>query len=104
MTAEANEQRILITQAHAGMVLSRPVILPNKITLCCHSTELDDDLIQRFIVRGIKRIFIQGHPIHSASMQPLQTRIDELNLRFSRITGDARMHFLRQAIEEEMSK
>ena len=97
------EQRILITQAKAGLVLARPVVLPNKISLCGTGTELTDDLIQRFIVRGIKRIFVQGKPLVSQFGQPISVQKEALHKRFERVKDSGMMLSYMRAIEEEIS-
>ena len=98
-----DEQRILITQAQPGMVLARPVTLPNKISLCGTGTELTDDLIQRFMLRGIKRLFVQGAALRSSANQPLAIRLENLHQRFSRVQDNSMMRYIEHCIEEAMS-
>ena len=45
-----DEQRILLTQALPGMVLSRPVVLPSKVVLCASGMELTDSVITRLML------------------------------------------------------
>ena len=98
------EQRILITQAGSGMILSRPVVLPNGITLCGPGTELSDSLIQRLTLRGIKRIHVRGHPLPARSHTPMQQRLRELHRRFNRVHHIPLMAMLERAIENEMKR
>ena len=98
-----DEQRILITQAKAGMRIARPVTLPNKISLCGTGTELSDSLIQRFIMRGIKRIYVQGKPLTSPQHQPTSIQVEELYHRFKRVTDDLTMLSIMRCIEEELN-
>jgi hypothetical protein len=58
-----DDQRILLTQSKPGMVLSRAVVSPSHITLCSGGTELTLDLIDRLSSRGVKRLWVAGHPV-----------------------------------------
>ncbi len=98
-----SEQRILITQAAPGMVLSRPVSLANGARLCGVGTQLSDDLIQRLTIRGIKRIFVRGQPVPSRSAQPFEQRLAALRQRFSRVRQRHLMAQLERAIEKQMT-
>lgn len=98
----ADEQRILITQATPGMALSQPVMSKEGVALCGPGTVLTEPLLQRLVVRGIKRIHVQGHPVATRSQQPVETRIRELRQRFSRVADIPLMGLLERAIEQEM--
>ncbi len=97
-----NEQRILITQALPGMVLSRPVTLPNKINLCSPGQILSDQLILKLMNRGIKRIHVQGHPLPAHSQDDYEERIKQLRLRFSRVRHIPFMLLLEDMVEREI--
>jgi hypothetical protein len=97
-----NEQRILITQAMPGMALARAVTLPNKITLCKPGQILSDELIFKLMNRGIKRIFVQGHPLPAHSQDNYEERIKQLRKRFSRVRTQAIMLSLERVVEREI--
>jgi hypothetical protein len=83
--AERDEQRILLTQAEPGMVLSRPVLAKAGLVLCGEDTELSDKLIHLLTLRGIKRIFVRGQPLPAQASRPLEERLALLERRFSRV-------------------
>jgi hypothetical protein len=102
--APANEQRILITQASPGMVLAQPVILPNKVALCARGTILSDALITRLMVRGIKRIIIQGTALPGPSQAAYAETIHHLHQRFDRVRHYPTMASLEIIVERAMVK
>lgn len=99
-----DEQRILITQAAAGMVLSRPVVLPNKVALCSRGTVLSDNLLTKLMARGIKRIHVQGHPLPGPSQEAYLDSIKKLHERFSRVRHVPLMVSLQYLVERVMVK
>lgn len=102
---EHEQQRILITQARAGMVLSQPVFTPTRVPLCGAGTSLNDELIHRLTMRGVKRIHVRGCPLHSQNELPFEERMRLLEERFSRIEGyQPLMTGLMETIRAEMAK
>ena len=99
-----DEQRILITQATAGMTLSRPVAMPNKIALCARGTVLSDILITRLMARGIKRIYVKGHPLPGPDKDAYLESMKKLHERFSRVRHIPFMVSLQQTVERVMVK
>jgi hypothetical protein len=95
-----DEQRILITQATAGMTLSRPVAMPNKIALCSRGTVLSEILITRLMARGIKRIYPLPGPDKDAYLESMK----KLHERFSRVRHIPFMVSLQQTVERVMVK
>lgn len=93
------EQRILITQAAAGMVLSRPVLMPNKVVLCAANMELNQTSIQRLTARGIKRIWVKGHPVAGPGPGGFQESLGKLRERFSRCRHIRFMEDLEREVE-----
>jgi len=102
--APEREQRILITQATPGMVLARPVTLPNGVVLCAAGTTLNDQLLQRLTLRGIKRLYVRGQPLPAPSKEPVVDRIRSLRRRFSRVEQVPVMAMIERAIEKEISR
>ncbi len=102
--APTNEQRILITQAIPGMVLAQPVILPNKVTLCARGTVLSEVLITRLMIRGLKRIYVQGRDLPGPNRARFNESIEQLHERFSRTTQIPTMVSLRIIVERVMVK
>ena len=101
MSSNAEEQRILITQATEGMVLSRPVA-SGGVALCGVDTRLNDALIQRLMLRGIKRLHVQGHPVPSRQSVAIEEQIRDLRNRFNRVSHLPHMARLQRAIEQEL--
>ena len=99
-----DEQRILITQAKPGMVLSRTVELPNRVRLCPSGTELSEALIARLFERGIRRIHVLGHPIPSPSAEDWNQTVARLQNRFSRVAHEPFMMSLQRHIQSEMAR
>ena len=99
-----DEQRILITQAAPGMILSRPVVLPNKVALCARGTPLSEVLITRLMARGIKRVHVQGHPLPGPSQDAYLDSIKKLHDRFSRVRHVPMMVSLQYLVERAMVK
>lgn len=102
--ADKVEQRILITQATPGMVLSRPIALPNRTVLCGAGVSLSAPVIQRLTLRGIKRIYVRGQPLPTRSQEPLDVRLKALRWRFSRVRLLPLMSVIERAIEREMER
>ena len=94
------EQRILITQAAPGMVLSRPVSMPNKVALCARGMELNDGMITRLMSRGIKRIWVVGQPLPRPGKDAYLETVRKLRERFSRVRHVPIMVSLQQLVEK----
>jgi hypothetical protein len=99
-----DEQRILITQATVGMTLSRPVAMPNKIALCSRGTVLSEILITRLMARGIKRIYVKGHPLPGPDKDAYLESMKKLHERFSRVRHIPFMVSLQQTVERVLVK
>jgi hypothetical protein len=97
-----DEQRILLTQASSGMVLSRPVVLPSKVVLCASGMTLSDAVITRLMSRGIKRVHIVGRPLPSPSQDAFGECMAKLQERFSRVRHVPLMISLQQIVEKAM--
>lgn len=102
--APTDEQRILITQAAPGMILARHVVLPSKVSLCSRGTVLSEVLITRLMARGIKRIYVQGHPLPRPSQDAYLESIQKLHERFSRVRHVPLMVTLHAIVERVMAK
>jgi hypothetical protein len=98
---ETDDQRILLTQARPGMVLSRPVVSAARITLCAAGTELTLDLIDRLANRGVKRLWVAGHPLPPPRPEDFLAFLDNLRRRFSRcdLARNQTMAELRKSVE-----
>jgi hypothetical protein len=96
------EQRILLTQAAPGMVLSRPVTLPNKVILCGRGLTLQDSLIHKLMGLGIKRIYVRGKPLPAVHRESFADRLNRLRRSFSRVRHVPHMALLEQAIEKRV--
>jgi hypothetical protein len=94
-----DEQRILLTQASEGMVLSRPVQLPNQMVLCPRGSTLDPALIHRLMARGIKRIYVRGNPLSLHRMVSYSERRERLRHAFLRARDIPHMAVLEHVLE-----
>lgn len=99
-TVLIDEQRILLTQAAPGMVLSRPVQLPNRTVLCPRETVLSDDLVHRLMARGIKRVYVRGTPLPGSHELGYRQRMDRMSRAFSRVRHIEAMATLEKAVEQ----
>lgn len=98
------EQRILVTQAAPGMVLARPVQLPDRMVLVGEGAQVTEQLIGQLISRGIKRIVVRGTPIASPGKQDWATRIAQLDERFSRVRNRPFMSALRDVVARVLAR
>ncbi|TVR16183.1 MAG: hypothetical protein EA401_01750 [Planctomycetota bacterium] len=96
------QQRILLTQAEAGMVLAEPVESLKKAVLCMPGTTLRDDLIHRLMLLGIKRVVVRGNPSNSRPALSVEQREAQLEQRFSRVANRPLMKKLRDAIRPHL--
>jgi hypothetical protein len=96
------EQRILLTQANAGMILARPVRLPNKVALCPSGTVLDDQLILRLMNRGIKRVVVMGSEVPAQPRPGVEETMRAVRDRFSRVRDQPLMPELEALIEDKL--
>jgi hypothetical protein len=99
-----DEQRILLTQAAPGMVLSRTVALPNKVPLCARGTALTEVIISRLMSRGIKRVYVQGHPLPTPSREAYIEVMTKLAERFSRVRHEPIMVNLQKLVERALTR
>lgn len=97
-----DEQRILLTQAAPGMVLSRPVVLPSKVVLCASGMELTESVITRLMTRGIKRVHVVGRSLPGPTPDAFGECMTKLRERFSRVRHVPLMLNLEQIVEKAM--
>ena len=102
MLAAQQEQRIQVSQARPAMVLSRPVTTANHMVLCASKTVLSADLIARMGTRGIRRLWVQGHPVEDATGKPFSVALAELRERFAHCQHIPLMRDLQAAVERVM--
>ena len=96
------EQRILLTQATVGMVLSRPVHLPNRVVLCPRGTALTPILIPKLMNLGIKRIWVSGQPLPALEQDGFSQRLGRLRHGFARVRHIPLMAAIEHAIEKQI--
>ena len=101
MTDEG-EQRILLSQSSAGMVLSRPVHLPNRTALCPRGAPLSEGLVTKLMNLGIKRIWVCGQPLPVLEQDGYAQRIRRLRHGFARVRHIPLMAAIEQAIEKQI--
>ncbi len=103
MDDPSTEQRILISQARPGMVLSRPVISRDGVKLLDRDGVLSKHTIQQMALRCIKRIWIRGTEVEQAAEEenPHQLLAD-LDRRFERVEHLPVMSMLKTTIHDEL--
>lgn len=101
---QLHEQRILVTQAAAGMVLSRAITLPDNMVLLGSGATLNDATIGQLMTRGVKRIVVRGHPISGPTAASWDERMTQLDERFSRIRSHPFMSALRDVVARVMAR
>jgi hypothetical protein len=99
-----SEQRILVTQAAAGMVLARPVTTPSQVVLLGEGATLTDALIAQLLQRGIKRIAVRGSPIAARSQAEWTEQLRLLSERFSRTHHDPFMRALQDVVARVLAR
>ncbi|TVR43896.1 MAG: hypothetical protein EA402_08425 [Planctomycetota bacterium] len=96
------QQRILLTQAEAGMTLAEPVESLKQAVLCNTGTVLSDPLIHRLMLLGVKRVVVQGLPAPHLR-EPSANEVDAmLEQRFSRCDHIPLMKNLRDTIRRRL--
>lgn len=98
------EQRILVTQAAPGMILARPVHLPDRMVLVGEGAILTETMIGQLMARGIKRIVVRGQPLAAPGRASWEERARQLAERFSRVDGDPFMHALHDVVARVMAR
>lgn len=98
------QQRILVTQAAAGMVLARPVVLPDRMVLVGEGAVLSDTMIGQLMTRGIKRIVVQGQPLGGPQTADWETRMRQLDERFERSGRQPFMAALREVVARVLAR
>jgi hypothetical protein len=101
---EPHEQRILVTQATAGMVLARAITLPDKMVLLGSGATLTEGTIGQLMGRGIKRIVVRGHPLSGLATTSWDERMAQLDARFSRVRTHPFMSALREVVARVMAR
>ena len=75
-------QKILLSQAAAGMMLAADVTTADGSILAAADSALDDALLRRLNLAGIGKIVVQGKPVPGADMgydaQARMKRLDHL--------------------------
>ncbi len=99
------EQRILVTQATPGMIIARPVLLPDRMVLVGEGAVMTEQLIGQLMTRGIKRIVVRGQPIQGTTgAQDWPTRMAQLDERFDRVRYLPIMQALRETVARVMAR
>ncbi len=91
-------QLIPIALAQPEMVLAREVVRPDNPSgppICGRGMALSAPLIARLRQMGIKSLIVDGHPVMVEGEESLEIMLDALEHRFSKVTGDPLMDFLK---------
>jgi len=81
-------QRIKIDEAEEGMVLAKPVVSEQGAVLCREGSELTEAMIATLKKRDVVRLKVVGHPVERPDEKPLNEVLEDVSLRFSRVTND----------------
>lgn len=101
---DTDDQRILVSQALPGMVLSRAVSMQSHMVLCAAGTELNEALIARLAERGVKRVWVKGHPLPPPDPEDYLLFVERLRRRFSRCSHDPAMRELLTVVERGLAR
>jgi hypothetical protein len=102
--AKMVEQRILLSQAQPGWKTTRMVETIDRVRLCPSGTELNDFIIKRLAERGIKRIYVEGHPLPGPSVEEWDMVVKRLRLRFSRGRAVPFLAALEKIVESALAR
>ena len=98
-------QRIKLSQAEPGMILSRPVETSNGQILCAKGTELNEALIVRLERLEISSITVEGNPVDDGSpRKTLEEEMAEIDQRFSNVTNNKLMMVLKNVVTNHITK
>lgn len=96
-------QRIPTAAAQPGMVLARPVLRDNGMTVLGKGTELSQAVIDRLNKMGIPHIVVEGSPLTLEDDQgpgSFQSRLDRLDHLFRGYEDDAWMLEVKSFLSE----
>lgn len=91
-------QKVPLSLAKSGMVLEKPVIRENGMTLVGVGTELTDSLLQRLENMGIESIIVEGSPLTSDGENSYAAKIERLDHLFRQYTQDKWMQKVKAAL------
>lgn len=84
------------------MVLSKPVVMPNRVVLCSAGMELSASVINHLMARGIKRIHVKGCPLPDHGPDEFEVMIRKLHDRFARVRHIPLMVSIEQMVENAL--
>ena len=99
-----DQQRILLTQASSGMELAEAVISTKEAILCGKGMILNDQLILRLMMLGIKRVTIKGKLAKERRIPSLHEQKIMLVERFSRCRSTGLMNAIRDAVHHNLGE
>ena len=98
-------QRIPLDLAKPGMKLSKPVKNKRDMILCGAGIDLTEDLISRLSKMDIEWIWVEGHPVDTGEPEKsLGQQIDQLNMRFKNVAGDALMEKIKKILLKRLEE
>lgn len=95
-------QDILTSMAAEGMVLAKDVLTPEGRVLCGKGTVLSGNLIERLKKMEIAHILVEGHPVQMEGEKTLEEELQDIEVRFSRVTKIAPLMYLKKRIKERV--
>ena len=96
-------QRIKLSQAEYGMILSRPAEASNGQILCAKGTELSEALIVRLERLEISNVTVEGNLVDDGSpRKTLEEEIAELDQRFSNVIINKLMMVLKNVVTKHI--
>lgn len=91
-------QKIPTAVAAEGMVLAQEIPLEGDRILCGKGTVLSESLIERLKRMEISHITVEGHPVALDGEKTLETELQELDARFSRVMAIPPLVYLKDRI------
>lgn len=100
-------QKIPITLAAAGMVLSKEILNadnPGSMPICGKGIKLTDSLIERLKQMGVQSVVVEGHPVSLEGEINLEQMLASLDRRFRRVEQDELMRTVKDIYRRHIMK
>jgi hypothetical protein len=98
-------QSIPISLAKPEMMLAHDLVHPDNPSgppICGKGMMLTESLLERLKAMGVKKVTVEGHPVCQDGDMTLDQLLNQLDYRFSRVTGDPLMTWLKELYRERL--
>jgi hypothetical protein len=91
--------RVVPDSLQAGMILSKPVVNANGVTLVMEGTELTDSMVEKIREMDVDYVYVKGAPLSGVSLEQM---ISDLDGRFEAVNGAPFMGLIKKALREHL--